>query len=157
MRRPYETSRRPYAILRRQTYRQIFPPVPVWVRNDAGRVAKPCWFDIPIHLPHGALDAFGVMPNHVHGILVITDVAYAVGAKNFSPLPSLPFHPPQQKHRVAPTKCGVAPTKKPDRCALDDVVYDVLDLTSWVWDAVVVLMRAGRENAQHVSQDHNRR
>jgi REP element-mobilizing transposase RayT len=31
------------------------------------------------------LDAFVVMPNHVHGIIVITD--RAVGAKNFSPLP----------------------------------------------------------------------
>jgi REP element-mobilizing transposase RayT len=31
-----------------------------------------------------ALDTFVVMPNHAHGIVVITEM---VGAKNFSPLP----------------------------------------------------------------------
>lgn len=51
--------------------------------NKAGQVAKRCWVDIPDHFPHVELDTFVVMPNHVHGIIVITD---AVGAKNFSPL-----------------------------------------------------------------------
>jgi len=50
--------------------------------NDAGRVAQQCWRQIPAHFPNVELDEFVVMPNHVHGILVITDV----GAKNFSPL-----------------------------------------------------------------------
>ena len=52
--------------------------------NNAGRVVEQCWRDIPRHFMHVALDAFVVMPNHVHGIVVITD---SVGAKNFSPLP----------------------------------------------------------------------
>jgi len=51
--------------------------------NDAGLFVKQCWFDIPRHFPHAELDAFVVMPNHVHGIIVITD---SVGAKDFSPL-----------------------------------------------------------------------
>jgi REP element-mobilizing transposase RayT len=53
------------------------------VLNDAGRVAEKCWYDIPIHFPHVALDSFVIMPNHIHGILVITET---VGAKYFSPL-----------------------------------------------------------------------
>jgi putative transposase len=53
--------------------------------NNAGRMAKKCWFDIPIHFPHVALDTFIIMPNHIHGVLVITET---VGAKNFSPLQS---------------------------------------------------------------------
>ncbi|HEV8720734.1 MAG TPA: transposase [Candidatus Binatia bacterium] len=53
--------------------------------NDAGRMVEQCWSAIPNHFPHVDLDAFVVMPNHVHGIIVITD--RAVGAKNFSPLP----------------------------------------------------------------------
>lgn len=53
--------------------------------NDAGWTAEQCWLAIPNHFPHVDLDAFVVMPNHVHGIIVITDGA--VGAKNFSPLP----------------------------------------------------------------------
>ena len=53
--------------------------------NDAGRVVERCWLAIPNHFPNTDLDAFVVMPNHVHGIVVITDGL--VGAKNFSPLP----------------------------------------------------------------------
>ena len=52
--------------------------------NAAGRVVEKCWHNIPSHFPHVALDAFVVMPNHVHGILRIVDAS--VGAKNFSPL-----------------------------------------------------------------------
>ena len=53
------------------------------VLNDAGRIAQKCWLDIPTHFPHAELDEFVVMPNHIHGIVVITG---NVGAKNFSPL-----------------------------------------------------------------------
>jgi REP element-mobilizing transposase RayT len=52
--------------------------------NDAGEVVEQCWLAIPIHFPAVVLDAFVVMPNHVHGIVIIID--RAVGAKNFSPL-----------------------------------------------------------------------
>jgi REP-associated tyrosine transposase len=52
--------------------------------NDAGRMVEECWSAIPNHFPHVDLDAFVVMPNHVHGIIVITD--RTVGAKNVSPL-----------------------------------------------------------------------
>jgi len=51
--------------------------------NDGGRVAEECWWAIPKHFPHAALDAFVVMPNHVHGVIMMTDT---VGAKNLSPL-----------------------------------------------------------------------
>ena len=53
--------------------------------NDAGRVVERCWHEIPIHFPHVELDEFVIMPNHVHGIIVI--VENHVAAKNFSPLP----------------------------------------------------------------------
>ncbi len=53
--------------------------------NDAGRIVEQCWLAMPIHFPDAVLDAFVVMPNHVHGIVIIID--RTVGAKNFSPLP----------------------------------------------------------------------
>jgi REP element-mobilizing transposase RayT len=73
--------------------------------NDAGRIAEQCWLDIPSHFLDVELDAFVIMPNHVHGILRIVgetvtvgaqnvSSAGAVGAKNFSPLPPSP--PPSQ-------------------------------------------------------------
>jgi len=53
------------------------------VLNDAGRAAKQCWNDIPVHFPHVELDEWVIMPNHIHGILVVLDT---VGANNYSPL-----------------------------------------------------------------------
>ena len=41
------------------------------VLNDVGQVAEKCWLDIPVHFPHAELDEFVVMPNHVHGIMII--------------------------------------------------------------------------------------
>ncbi len=39
--------------------------------NDAGDIARRCWEDIPHHFPLVELDAFAIMPNHVHGIIVV--------------------------------------------------------------------------------------
>jgi len=39
--------------------------------NDAGKMVKRCWGEIPTHFPHVELDEFIVMPNHMHGIIVI--------------------------------------------------------------------------------------
>ena len=52
-----------------------------------------CWRNIPDHFPDVELGAHVVMPNHVHGIIVITEIGMAtnsspfVGARNASPLP----------------------------------------------------------------------
>jgi putative transposase len=42
--------------------------------NYAGRMVIAEWEMLPKRFPNVVLDAFVVMPNHVHGILVITDV-----------------------------------------------------------------------------------
>jgi len=36
-----------------------------------GKIAGECWTDLPNHFSHVRLDAFVVMPDHVHGILVL--------------------------------------------------------------------------------------
>jgi REP element-mobilizing transposase RayT len=41
--------------------------------NSLGYIAFTCWQAIPNHFPLVELDAFVVMPNHLHGILVISD------------------------------------------------------------------------------------
>ena len=41
--------------------------------NPFGLVVKECWRDLPRHYHFLELDAFVVMPNHIHGILVITE------------------------------------------------------------------------------------
>jgi len=44
------------------------------VLNADGLIAHRCWMEIPEHFPGVRIDAFVVMPDHVHGILVIDDV-----------------------------------------------------------------------------------
>jgi len=43
------------------------------VLSDFGRIASECWRAIPEHFPFVELGAYVVMPNHVHGIIMITD------------------------------------------------------------------------------------
>jgi putative transposase len=39
--------------------------------NRYGEIVKECWHDLPNHYPCVKLDEFVVMPNHVHGIIII--------------------------------------------------------------------------------------
>lgn len=39
--------------------------------NNAGQIAKAAWADLPARFPSVCLDAFMVMPNHVHGVIVV--------------------------------------------------------------------------------------
>jgi len=43
------------------------------VLSDHGKTARKYWQEIPAHFPNIALDQFIIMPNHVHGILIIND------------------------------------------------------------------------------------
>ena len=36
-----------------------------------GEIVKDCWHQIPQHFPEVALDSFVIMPNHVHGIILL--------------------------------------------------------------------------------------
>lgn len=55
------------------------------VLNDAGRSVQDVWNGLPSRFPTIALDAFVVMPNHVHGIVVIRDSDE--GAASSAPTP----------------------------------------------------------------------
>jgi putative transposase len=57
--------------------------------NQTGEIVRQCWMAIPEHFPHAMLDEFVVMPNHVHGIIVVGEMPN-VGATHASPLPLAP-------------------------------------------------------------------
>ncbi|MCL4467272.1 MAG: transposase [Chloroflexi bacterium] len=40
--------------------------------NDLGRIVEATWLALPEHFPSVRLDAFVVMPNHVHGVLLLS-------------------------------------------------------------------------------------
>ena len=49
------------------------------VLNDFGTIADECWRAIPGHFEHVELGAYVVMPNHVHGVIVINDMGDGMG------------------------------------------------------------------------------
>ncbi len=49
------------------------------VLSDFGKIADECWRAIPEHFPFVELGAYVVMPNHVHGIIVINDMNDGTG------------------------------------------------------------------------------
>jgi len=58
------------------------------VLSDYGRCVDCYWKELPSHYNHLSLGEWVVMPNHVHGILNITDGA-GVGAIHESPMKEL--------------------------------------------------------------------
>ncbi len=39
--------------------------------SPMGEIVQKCWMEIPVHFPFVTLDEFIVMPNHIHGIIII--------------------------------------------------------------------------------------
>jgi putative transposase len=60
--------------------------------NAMGRIVEECWHAIPDHFPNADIDVFVVMPNHLHGIVIIHEIIgrgtspIVVGARHASPL-----------------------------------------------------------------------
>jgi len=42
------------------------------ILNEFGKIADECWRAIPEHFPNVDLGAHAIMPNHAHGIIIIT-------------------------------------------------------------------------------------
>jgi len=48
------------------------------VLNEHGKIVEQCWNDLPNHYDNIELDAYVIMPNHFHGIILITDNVWAI-------------------------------------------------------------------------------
>ncbi len=88
--------------------------------NDVGRMVQNIWIELPTYYPGVDIDAFVVMPDHIHGIIILTR-AESVGAG----LRACPFDGNGQPQGVAPTE-----TAPPDRLSLPDVVHRFKSLTT---------------------------
>jgi putative transposase len=89
--------------------------------SEIGKKADEYWLEIPEHFPFVKLDVHVVMPNHVHGIIIIDkqddgrnnkqnvgcDVVRSVGTQNFASLQAeQPNH--QQKNKFGPQSQNLA-------------------------------------------------
>jgi REP element-mobilizing transposase RayT len=46
-----------------------------------GVIVQDCWYEIPRHFPNAALDVSVVMPNHLHGVLIINGEPTGTGKR----------------------------------------------------------------------------
>lgn len=101
--------------------------------TPVGEMALQCWLDIPNHFPFAKLDAFVVMPNHIHGILeidktgmvgnggMIIDHGMIVETQNIASLPTTPDPPDMiiddnmigQTQNIASLRNDQQPSKQP--------------------------------------------
>ena len=107
-----------------------------------GHIAEECWRALPDHFPHAALGAFVVMPNHVHGIIVLHERADvpSVGAT----------------HWVAPTK-----PRGPQRGSIGAIVgaYKMAvtrRIAEEFGEGMVVWQRNYHEHVIRDERDHDR-
>ncbi len=55
--------------------------------SEYGKIVEKVWYNLTDHYQNIKLDTFTVMPNHIHGIIVLMDVD-DVGA-GFKPAPTI--------------------------------------------------------------------
>jgi putative transposase len=60
--------------------------------SQTGQIANETWLDLPKHFPNVTLDEFVVMPNHIHGIIIIEPSH--VGTLHATTLPPPPTSQP---------------------------------------------------------------
>jgi len=54
--------------------------------SEIGKITEKCWIEIPAHFPCVKLDEFVMMPNHIHGIIIIKNNVPYVETQNFASL-----------------------------------------------------------------------
>jgi len=73
------------------------------VLNDVGEMAKRFWKGVPAHFPNVSLDRYVIMPNHIHGIVIINhkNKFESVGTCHGMSLPSIRDGSVGPRHGVA--------------------------------------------------------
>jgi len=117
--------------------------------NPFGEIVVWAWNDLPNHNPHVELDAFVVMPNHVHGIVLIVDDLVGAGSK---PAPTIPHNcnrncPP---YKSAPTILQLQQEWSPTNPPLPSPLGLTAGEREAVYEAVINLARARLEKARSV-------
>ena len=60
-----------------------------------GEIVKECWEGIPKHFPGSRLDEFVIMPDHMHGIVILVGPRHPVGTR----------HAVSQLEKTSPRSC----------------------------------------------------
>jgi putative transposase len=94
--------------------------------NTLGCVAESCWRDIPKHFPNVVLDEFVVMPNHVHGLIFISDDSF-VGTRHAVSLPDT------REAFSAPVPGSLSTIVRSYKSAVTNQINRIRKITEPVW------------------------
>jgi len=76
--------------------------------SGIGHIASQMWYEIADHFPFIILDAFVVMPNHIHGIIVINRF---IGTPIVGALHATPLQPHDAKFLKNETMSSISPKR----------------------------------------------
>jgi putative transposase len=87
--------------------------------NEFGRIVRAWWTAFPDHCPDAAIGGCILLPDYLHGIILLSDGDAMVGARHAVPLQrhGVPFHPhavPFHRHAV-PLHRHAVPLPSPER------------------------------------------
>ena len=68
-------------------------------RNDIRQIIEQCWLKISEHFSNIKLDEWIVMPNHIHGIIVINSAGRRRGEPLWSPVDKEPIYLSESKNK----------------------------------------------------------
>ena len=74
--------------------------------SEVGQIASKLWQEIPVHFQFIGLDVFVVMPNHIHGIIVINRF---IGTPMVGALHATPLLSPDTTHLSDKTMSFISP------------------------------------------------
>ncbi len=80
--------------------------------SKIGEIADACWLAIPEHFPFVKLGAHIVMPDHVHGIIIMDKISVPGNAKNNT------SNRPSQKNRFDPQSQNLASVIRGYKCGV---------------------------------------
>ena len=63
--------------------------------NAAAKFVQKCWMEIPVNYPNVTLDKFVIMPNHMHGIIMVVGNDETVGAIHVGAIHESPLQRPK--------------------------------------------------------------
>ncbi|HPD60876.1 MAG TPA: transposase [Thermodesulfobacteriota bacterium] len=91
------------------------------VLNNKGKITRHYWLEIPRHFPNVVLDEYIIMPNHVHGIIVLDN---SVGARH-----AVPLHQTEQFGR--PTRKSIPTIIRSFKSAVTHQINQIPGASVW--------------------------
>jgi putative transposase len=120
--------------------------------NTIGLNAQSCWAEIPNHFPNTSIGEFVVMPNHVHGIIIINEKMIVERGGLINP----PIPPIVETHNYASLPPTAPPTaqlgEQPSNHILPNEYYQNLAAPA---KSISKMMRAYKSVVTVKSKQHN--